>query len=85
MSAIHGYHAVSIFRKFLGIGMENCKISGKTYQFPVTKTRDRAGWHTSGEILTGNRARIDIIFENGKAAFYDFDDEQYFSPIRSRS
>lgn len=85
MSSIHGYHAISIFRKFLGIGMENCKISGKTYQFPVTKTRDRAGWHTSGEILIGNRARIDIIFENGKAAFYDFDDEQYFSPIRSRS
>ena len=44
MSAIHGYHAISIFRKFLGIGIEN-----------------------------------------GKAAFYDFDDEQYFSPIRSRS
>lgn len=33
----------------------------------------------------GNRARIDIVFENGKSAFYDFDDEQYFSPIRRRS
>ena len=33
MSAIHGYHAISIFRKFLGIGMENCKISGKRNQF----------------------------------------------------
>lgn len=48
-------HAVSIFRKFLGICMENCKIQGRSYSFPVTKTRDRAGWHQTGELLTGRR------------------------------
>lgn len=85
MSAIHGYHAISIFRKFLGLGFENCTISGRRFSFPVTKTRDRAGWHQTGEMLAGVRERVDLCFENGKTAFFDFDQEQYFSPLRSRT
>ena len=84
MSAIHGYHAMSIFRKFLGVGFENCTISGKRYELPVTLTRNRAGWHETGEVISTTRDRADMVFENGKIAFFDFDDEHYFSPIRSR-
>ena len=84
MSAIHGYHAMSIFRKFLGIGFENCTITGNRYEFPVTKTRDRSGWHKTGEVICTTRDRADMVFENGKTAFFDFDGEHYFSPIRSR-
>ncbi len=84
ISAIHGYHCISIFRKLLGIGFENCTISGNRYQFPVTKTRDRAGWHETGELLSTTRDRADMVFENGKTAFFDFDGQHYFSPIRSR-
>ena len=84
ISAIHGYHCMSIFRKFLGIGFENCTITGNRYQFPVTKTRDRTGWHETGEILISSRDRADMVFENGKTAFFDFDGQHYFSPIRSR-
>jgi len=84
LSAIHGYHCMSIFRKFLGLRFENCTITGNRYHFPVTKTRDRAGWHESGEVLLSVRDRADMVFENGKTAFFDFDDDQYFSPIRSR-
>ncbi len=85
MSAIHGYHAVSIFRKFLGLDCENCVIRGRRFQFPVTKTRNRMGWHETGEIIYPQRNRVELVFENGKTAFYDFDKEQYFSPIRSRN
>lgn len=84
MSAIHGYHAVSIFRKFLGLGFEECEIYGKRFHFPVMKTRDRSGWHQTGEMLMGDRDRVEFVFENGKTAFFDFDNEQYFSPIRNR-
>ena len=35
------------------------------------------------KILT-TRDRADLVFENGKIAFFDFDDEHYFSSIRSR-
>lgn len=84
ISAIHGYHCMSIFRKFLNIGFENCTISGTRHHFPVTKTRDRSGWHETGELLSTTRDRADMVFENGKTAFFDFDGQHYFSPIRSR-
>ena len=84
MSAIHGYHAMSIFRKFLGIGFENCTITGNRYEFPIVKTRNREGWHETGEVIHTTRERADLVFENEKIAFYDFDREHYFSPIRSR-
>lgn len=84
MSAIHGYHAISIFRKWMNIDCESCTIRGSRFTFPVTKTRDRAGWHETGEIIQPVRDRAELIFENGKTAFFDFDHEQYFSPIRSR-
>lgn len=85
LSALHGYHAVSIFRKFLGLGYEDCTIRGSRFFFPVTKTRDRSGWHQTGEMLNADRDRVELCFENGKAAFLDFAGEQYFSPIRSRT
>lgn len=85
MSAIHGYHAVSIFRKVLGVGFENCEIRGKRFRFPVTETRDRAGWHYEGRLLCPDRDRVDLVFDSGRTAFFDFSQEQYFSPIRSRS
>ena len=84
MSAIHGYHAMSIFRKWLGLDCENCSIRGSRFTFPVTKTRDRSGWHTTGEVLHPVRDRVELVFENGKTAFFDFDHEHYFSPIRGR-
>lgn len=85
MSAIHEYHALSIFRKFLGIGFERCTIRGSRFHFPVTRTRNRAGWHETGDVVLPQRDRVELLFENGKAAFYDFDKEHYFSPIRGRS
>ena len=48
MSAIHGYHAVSIFRKVLGVGFENCEILGRRFRFPVTETATGEGGITEG-------------------------------------
>ena len=50
--------------------LENCKIQGRSYSFPVTKTRDRAGWHQTGELPTGRR-----IYENSFPGVRLNDDE----------
>ncbi|SHH70679.1 Gfo/Idh/MocA family protein [Clostridium grantii] len=84
LSALHGYHAVSIFRKILGIQYENCKISGKKYMFNVTKTNSRVGIDRSGTMIESDRSLATIEFENGKVGFLDFSGEQYFSLIRTR-
>lgn len=84
ISAVHGYHAVSLIRRYLGVGYENCKVSGKRYEFKVTNTGSRAGMHLDGQIVPSKRDRITFEFESGKVAFFDFAGEQYLSFIRAR-
>lgn len=84
LSALHGYHAVSVYRKFLGIGYENCVIRGQRFVSPVTATNGRAGFDTSGKVIEEERDWISLSFENGKIALMDFAGEQYFSQIRAR-
>lgn len=85
LSAMHGCHAASIMRRILGIGFENCMITGRQFHFDVTATDSRSGYDDSGRILPVLRETGCLQFDNGKAAFYDFSQEQYFSTIRARS
>ncbi len=84
ISMIHDYHAISMIRKLLDVGFDNCKIHGKKYSFPVTKTCSRAGITFDGEVLTAEHKRAVFEFENGKTAFYNFSGEQYFNYLRTR-
>lgn len=43
LSAVHGYHAMNLFRKILGIGFENCRIHGESFRTSFIKTEDREG------------------------------------------
>ncbi len=85
ISSLHGYHGVSIIRRFLNVGYQNCRIYGKRYKFGVTETYGRDGMVFDGEVFLCNRDRITMEFENGKVAFFDFSDPaQYHSFIRTR-
>lgn len=85
ISSLHGYHGVSIIRKMLNVGYENCTIYGKRFSFEVVKTYGREGMIFDGETFFCNRDRLTLEFENGKVAFFDFSDPvQYHSFIRTR-
>ncbi|MEH7116249.1 Gfo/Idh/MocA family oxidoreductase [Neobacillus vireti] len=85
LSALHGYHGISIIRKVLNIGFENCTIYGKRFTFDVTDTYGREGMIFDGEISSCRRDRLTFEFDNGKVAFFDFSDPaQYHSFIRTR-
>lgn len=85
ISALHGYHGVSIIRRFLGVLYHNCVIYGKRYWFDVTETYGRDGMVFDGEVARCSRDRLTLEFENGKIAFFDFSDPaQYHSFIRTR-
>lgn len=84
LSALHGYHAVSIFRKMLGVGMEHASIRASRFSFPVTDTNSRQGITTAGEVKMADRSMAVLEFVNKKTAFLDFAGEQYFSLIRTR-
>ncbi len=83
ISLAHDYHAASLIREFLDISPdEDFSVRAKTYEFPVTKTLTRYEEFFDGHIENSKRTAAVFEFKNGKAAFYDFDSEQYRSPIR---
>lgn len=85
LSALHGYHGVSMIRRFLDTGFGDCTIYGKRYFFDVTETYGRDGMVFDGEIFRCSRDRLTLEFDNGKTAFFDFSDPaQYHSFIRTR-
>lgn len=84
ISAVHDYHGASLIRRLLGTGMENMKVYGKKYVYPVVETDSRQGFIEDGRVSERERVRLTFEFEGGKTAFYDFNSIQYHSRIRSR-
>lgn len=86
MGTLHDYHAMSIMRKTLGVGFENCTIDAREYYFPVQYHCGREGMCAtrSDHMVDDHRKRAELVFESGKVGFYDFSDEQYFNYFRTR-
>lgn len=86
ISLAHEYHGASLIRAFLKIPAEmKFSVRAKTYEFPTTETLTRYEHFTDGRIADKKRTAAAFEFENGKVAFYDFDSEQYRSPIRKNT
>lgn len=86
ISLAHEYHGASLIRAFLKIPVDmKFTVRAKTYEFPTTETLTRYEHFTDGRIANKKRTVATFEFENGKVAFYDFDSEQYRSPIRKNT
>lgn len=85
LSALHGYHGVSIIRRYLNTGFQNCSLHGKRYHFSVIDTLGREGLIQNGGEHRYQRDRLSLEFEGGRVAFFDFaDPAQYHSLLRTR-
>lgn len=83
LSVAHEYHGASLMRAFLDIkGFENFTVRAKTYEFPTTETLTRYDLFKDGRVAPKKRTVATFEFESGKVGIYDFDSEQYRSPIR---
>ncbi len=83
LSVAHDYHAMSLIRSFLSIPTDmTYQIKAKEWSFPTIETLSRYEKFSDGRVSNKKRTTALISFENGKAAIYDFDSEQYRSPIR---
>ena len=82
VSLAHEYHGASLIRHFLKEDMTPFTINGKTFTFPTVETMSRYEQFTDGRIADKKRTIAVFEFEDGKVGLYDFDSEQYRSPIR---
>jgi predicted dehydrogenase len=88
LSVAHGYHGVSLARLYLGVGFEPVAIRADALTDPLLSSNGRAGWFDEFEPVPGKRTVALLRFADAgsgdRNAVFDFTDEQYFSPVRSR-
>ena len=84
VSACHGYHGVSLIRRLLGVGFEECTISARRFTSPIIEPMNRAGeFAGKGSRIDSTQTIAHLEFAGNKLGVYDFAGEQYFSWIRA--
>ena len=83
ISIAHEYHGMNLARQLLDLSQgEQFTIRAREYEFPSTETLSRHEAFFDGRVAMKKRTAATIEFDCGKVAFYDFDSDQYRSPIR---
>ena len=84
ISLAHEYHGASLMRAFLNeTYAADFSVSANTYVFPTVETLSRYEKITDGRVASKNRTVATYEFSDNKVAVYEFDSEQYRSPIRN--
>jgi predicted dehydrogenase len=77
----HGYHGISLIRRFLGIGYENATITAHRFTAPLITPGGRGGAPDAEGTKESGQA-IAVLDFGDRSAVFDFNDDQYFSPVR---
>ncbi|RAN95859.1 Gfo/Idh/MocA family protein [Micromonospora noduli] len=83
ISSTHLYHAVSLIRGLLGVGHESAEVSARAFVAPLANPLSPAGWSgdDTPQQLSTTLATIDF---GGRMGLYDFTDNQWWNPLRTR-
>jgi hypothetical protein len=82
VSIAHGYHGISLIRKFLGLTYEDAAIQAREFVSPITTGPGRDG-PPAQESVSESKQVIAWLDFGGKLGVFDFTGDQYFSWIRS--
>ncbi|MCR5595229.1 MAG: Gfo/Idh/MocA family oxidoreductase [Lachnospiraceae bacterium] len=83
ISLANDHHGASLIRNLLGIPVDmGFTVSSKVFSFATTETMTRYEEYHDGRVADKKRRIATFEFDNGAVALYDFDSEQYRSPIR---
>jgi hypothetical protein len=82
ISACHGYHGISLMRRFLSIGYESPKITAKRFVSPLIASPDRDGL-LKGEQIEDSVQDLAWFDFGHRLGVFDFSYDQYFSWVRS--
>jgi predicted dehydrogenase len=83
VSSTHLYHAVSVIRGYVDAGFAPAVVSARAFTAPLADPLSPDGW--SGDAapkdVTTTLATIDF---DGTSGLYDFTDNQWWNPLRTR-
>ncbi|MHA4946598.1 Gfo/Idh/MocA family protein [Micromonospora sp. SD19] len=83
ISSTHLYHAVSLIRGLLGVGHESAEVNARAFVAPLANPLSPTGWSgdDTPQQLSTTLATIDF---GGRMGLYDFTDNQWWNPLRTR-
>lgn len=82
VSTAHGYHGVSLMRKFLGVGYEDATIRARQFMAPLYEGPGRSGPPAQEKIVQSTQLLGEFDFGD-RLGLFDFTDMQYWSYVRS--
>ena len=84
VSSTQLYHAVSLLRHFLGIGIEATTVRATRFVAPLVNPLDRGGWTGDLEPHDATTTLATLDFGDGRSGLYDFTDNQTRNLLRHR-
>ena len=82
VSCAHGYHGISLIRRFLGLRFEPPKIRARRFASPIVAGPDRHG-ALAEERVTDSVQDLAWLDWGDRLGVFDFTSDQYFSWIRN--
>ncbi len=82
VSVAHGYHGMSLLRRYLGIGFENVAVTATKFTAPIMESPGRQGPPSQSRAVNSDQIIAHLRFENNLSGVYDFSGDQYFSFVR---
>jgi predicted dehydrogenase len=92
ISSTHGYHAVALIRRFLGVvpgsgltdaGFGPVTVTARQFRAPLIDPIDRDGWTDRPEPVEAVNTIATLDF-GGQVGLYDFTDNQWHNQLRAR-
>ena len=84
VSSTQLYHAVSLLRRFLGVGVEGALVRASRTVAPLVNPLDRGGWTGDVEPHDATTTLATLDFGDGRSGLYDFTDNQTRNLLRTR-
>jgi predicted dehydrogenase len=84
VSSTHQYHAVSLIRAFLGLGLGPAEVRAVRTVAPLADPLTRAGWADPVEVKQATTTIATISFDGGGFGLYDFTDNQWHNQLLMR-
>ena len=82
VSAAHGYHAVDLIRRLLGLEREALTITAHRFVSPIVAGPDRTGPPAEERVVESDQV-LAFLDAGDRLGVYDFTPDQYFSWIRA--
>lgn len=84
VSSTHGYHAVSLMRRFLGAAFGPVSVSASAFGGPLVDPLTRKGWSDDDTEKEARTFLATLSFGDGASGLYDFTDNQWHNQLRHR-